>query len=74
MITAIENESIDILGATQRIKEIAVNASEESIKNVLNDISKASDKKKHVVFKTLMDKRATLLKKKEEPNLAMKKF
>jgi hypothetical protein len=74
MITAIENETIDIQGATQRIKDVAVNASEESIKNILNDIAKATDKKKHVVFKTLMDKKSALAKKKDEPSLTMKKF
>ena len=74
MITAIENENIDIPGATKRIMEVAVNASEEQVKNILNDIAKSTDKKKHVVFKTLMDKKNALAKKVNEPSLTMKKF
>jgi hypothetical protein len=74
MLKAIQNENIDINGATQRIKEIAPNALEEDINTVLNDISKAQDKKKHVVFKTLTDKKATLEKKKDEPKVTLKKF
>ncbi len=74
MIKSIENETIDIPGATANMMKIAPNASEEFIKNILTDISNAKPKNKHVVFKTLVDKKATLLKKKDEPNNVMKKF
>jgi hypothetical protein len=77
MIKSIENQVIDIEGATGVLMQAAggpSNASEESIKNILNDIAKAKDKSKHVVFKTLLDKRKTLAAKEKEPETNLQKM
>jgi hypothetical protein len=54
--------------------EIAVNASEESVINILQYIAKAPNKMKYGVFKTLTDKRNILDNKKDEPNIIMNMF
>ena len=57
MIRAIKDvDHIEVDGATDRIIQIAPNANKEAIRNVLSDIEKAKDRKKHIVYKTLIDK------------------
>ena len=41
---------------------------------MLEEISKSKDKTKHVVYKKLIEKRATIEKQKEEPENNLKKL
>ena len=77
MIKATENQVIDVEAATGVLIEAAggpKNANADSIRAILNDIAKAKDKNKHVVFKTLKDKQKSLAAKEKEPEDTLKKM
>lgn len=67
MINAISNANIDPEAASQHLHKFAKNTSQASIKAVLEDIANAKDKSKHIIFKTLTDKKKLITGKKNEP-------
>lgn len=63
MLNVLEPEVIDVEGASILLQQIAPNASKEAIKNVLEEVKKAADRKKHTVYKSLIDNKKKIEKK-----------
>ena len=75
MITALKPENLDIEGASTHIQKYAPNVSASVIKDLFNDISKASDRKAHVVYKALNKSKVDYDKKNvDEPKKTLTKF
>lgn len=74
MIEILKPDIIDIEGGTNHLSKFAPNIPEDAIKNVLNDISKAKDKKQHVIFKDLHKKKEVVAKKVDEPEKQVTKL